>query len=112
VRRTSGCDRTTRSVHMQAWRIPMLELTPGAISDSLSGTADASDAMTSAVTAGAAAASSLPPEILAAGGIAARMSRLSWVLQMHSAAELLVFKVRIENHRRNVARCISTIAPH
>jgi hypothetical protein len=74
VRHTSACRSSKRSVHMQAWRFPMLELTPGPVSDALSGTGDASDAVAGALTAGVGASSSLPLE---AGGIAARTSHLS-----------------------------------
>ena len=56
---------------MQSWRFPLLELTPGAVPDASEAVAGAGDAVADAATA----ASSLPPEILAAGGVAARTPR-------------------------------------
>lgn len=53
---------------MQSWSFPLLELTPGA---ALPAAGDAGDAVAGAATA----AASIPPEILAAGGVAARTPR-------------------------------------
>lgn len=69
VRITSG-GGNGRSVRAQAWRFPILEI-ESAATEALSTATDASQAIADAVTTGG-SSSTLPPELLALGGVAAR----------------------------------------